>query len=61
MIPRFFIADQHWFCRSLQWFCDGGGHRVNGGAAPEISFDGLWLVVVFTVVLFFILDRRPRV
>ena len=31
------IADQGWWCRSLQWFCDGGGQHVNGASAPEID------------------------
>lgn len=55
------ISAQHWFCRSLQWFCDGGGQRVNGGAAPEI--DGTALVLAIIIIIFgtsWLLDNRRR-
>lgn len=55
------VATQHWFCRSLQWFCDGGGSgRVNGHDVPEISMDGLGFVILFSLILFIVLDRRPK-
>jgi hypothetical protein len=31
------IATQHWFCRSLQWFCDGEAVSRSGQVAPEIG------------------------
>jgi hypothetical protein len=30
------LATQHWFCRTFQWGCDGGGSGY-AGTAPEIG------------------------
>lgn len=54
------IATQHWLCRSLQWFCDGGGHGY-AGPAPEIGDMGALVggLTLAAAALLYI-SNRPR-
>jgi hypothetical protein len=44
------IATQGWWCRSLQWFCDGDGVSRSGQVAPEIG-DTWALTLAWSLVI----------
>lgn len=53
------IATQNWWCRSLQWFCDGGGSR-SGELAPEINVVALTGACCLVIAAILYVAGRPR-
>lgn len=44
-------TDQGWWCRALQWFCDGADLSRHAPIAPEITdADILTLALVFVIL-----------
>ena len=53
-------TDQGWWCRALQWGCDGGVDLSHAPIAPEISLTGLPLAVVLVVGGWMVMEWRRR-
>ena len=53
------IATQNWWCRSLQWFCDGGSSR-SGELAPEIDAVALTGACCLVIAAILYVAGRPR-
>ena len=54
------IATQGWWCRSLQWFCDGDVGRYNGAVAPEIDPTAIVLGLCLVLAALLYVSNRPR-